>query len=263
MTNVIHEPAFPDFLFGSVASLQRKIKVEGKKWANQYREDKTFPTPLTASMPLEAVVLMDASTDLVHEVAQWRIYFVRLFAGAICQSLDWQNYEQVNVDFETHTLKFSWGALDALIEHVVPNSINNVSRRIEAVLLFWEPLSTLSYLDKNLQPVNLEQLLSTHFGHLLEMWGVHRSDDIRLDLKKTIDVMRKASPGVVQDKVVACLLSLSQVDTRIKHPEQFRNQVWLNEELAKLEQPAYENLTTGYPPDLLRTLYILDDSIKN
>jgi hypothetical protein len=262
MTDRVDKLEFPKLFYGNFSALQRRVKTEAKKWADQYRSNNTFPNPVTTDIPAGTVVWLRNASDLRREIPHWRLYFGRLLAAAINEALDWQNHEEVKADFEAFTLQFSWGALDAAVEHVVPNSIANVSRRINAVLLNWESLDSLRYIDRELQPVDLTQVMSNHFTDLLDMWLEQRSGDVWSDLRSAVDVMPKNSPDKILDRVSATLLKYAQIDQRIRNPNHLRDPDWLKERILKLDPSTYNTLTTGYVPDLLRILYILDDSIS-
>lgn len=261
MIQNVNEPSFALFLYGSVANLKRAAEREGKRWAAQYGETKTFPTPFTESISAGTVVWTNNISDLRPEVAQWRTYFTRRLAEAIDDALDWENYAQVNADFEAFTLKFPWGALDAAVAHVFPNSIARVSRRIESVLTLWMPLDSLRYVDRDLRPIDFAQLMRNHYGSLLEMWLDRHSTDLRTDLKRAVDVMQGSREEVVRSKVVAALSHLAREDARICNRDRFGDPVWLSEEVSKLRPEIFDNMATGYMPDLLRNLIIMDESI--
>jgi hypothetical protein len=235
--------------------------MESEHWANQHVRANTFPTPATKRIPAGTVVRTNDVTDFKPDVPQWRVYFTRLLAEAVNDALGWQNYTQVNADFETFTLQFPWGALDAAVEHVFPNSIAKVSQRIQAVLSFWMPLGLLRYVDTNLNPINLAQLMGNHYGSLLEMWLDRRSNDIRTDLQRAVDVMQDSRHEVVRDKIIALLSLLARKDRRIRNRERLIDPVWLDQEVSKLEPATFESMATGYVPDLLRNLLIMDELI--
>jgi hypothetical protein len=262
MANLTKQADFPKFLHGSVPALQRRVKTEAKRWAESYVRDRTFPIPDTIAVPAGTVVCASSVTDFARETPAWRLYFTRLLNGAISEVLNWQDYERVSVDFEGFVCAFPWGALSAGIEHMVPNSAQRVSARIEAILSFWEVLSAMRYVDKGLQPVTLPELMQNHFSGLMEMWLPETSGDSEKDLRRAIDVLRRATPVEIRERVVARIEQLAHVDQRIKNSHRFSDRAWLADEIAKTATSAYENLATGYVPDLLRALYIIDDSIR-
>lgn len=253
------ELQFPTFLHGTVSSLRRLVKRAGQQWGKAYREQQRFPEPNMEPVPPGTPVHLQVASDLAHERRAWRLYFVQILAGEICEALDWKDSAQISAEFEAFTLTWPWGALDAAVEHVVPNSAPAVIRRLEAVLGFWDPLSALRYIDRAREPVSLDTVMTNHYTGLLDMWLPSRSGSIRQDLRDAIEIMRHASPEDVHRKVIEALARAARKEKRIRHAEVLSNPDWLSRVTAGLDPNVYQGLTAGHVADLLRTLFILDE----
>jgi len=123
-------PRFPDFLHGGYRSLQRRLGSEGKKWAAQRARTGSYPNPSVVEVPRGEVVITAEIADferLGAETPRWRLYFVNKLASAITDKLESDKWDAARHDFEAHTIKSSWGALDWAIEHSSPNSLAAVS----------------------------------------------------------------------------------------------------------------------------------------
>lgn len=256
------ELVFAKFLFGSFAAVKRKVGSEADRWTRQYREHKTFPVPAEALVAPGSLVMTSDISDFQRESDRWRVYFTRALGSAIHKALKWRDHERVAADFEDATTRFSWGALDAAVGHLFPNSLPVVSRRLKAVLGFWEPLDTLQYIGRDAQlPLSLAELLRSHYEPLIEAWLGRPASDVRSDLGEVVARMESASAEDVRDKVTEALLDLAQTDTRIKNREALRSRARTAAMLETLEPREYDNLTGLYVPALNQILYGFDEMI--
>jgi hypothetical protein len=256
------ELAFPSFLHGELSAVKKNVAQAARSWGRSYTKDATFPVPRTELVAPGTVALTSVATDLRPIVTQWRLYFLRMLASGICEELQWRDYKAVMAAFETFALGYPWGALDAAVEHVVPNSIPVVERRIEAVLSFWDSLDTIRYLDRTLQPVTLGDLMMTHYHPLLDAWLDARTGDIRVDLQRAVDAMSQASPAVARDKVIDAMMDLAASDRSIQHLDRFQDRNWLAREVDMLDPDEFSGLTGGHSADIRETLYGIDASIS-
>ena len=256
------EIQFPTFLRGTVSSLRRSAKRVGQQWATAYREQQRFPEPKLEVLTPGSLIYLKLASDLAHERQEWRLYFVQIVAGEICEALDYQDYARVSAEFEAYTAGWPWGALDAAVEHPVPNSAPVVARRIEAVLGFWEPLSTLRYVDRTPQAVSLDAVMTNHFSGMLEMWLPARSGNIREDLAAAVEAMRRASAEDIRERLVEALARAARSESRFRHGELLTDPGWLSAAVGRLQPDVYEGLTGGNISDLLRTLFIFDESAE-
>ncbi len=77
-----------------------------------------------------------------------------------------------------------------------------VTRRIEALLSFWEPLDTIRYVDFNLRPVSLPDFVMGLYRGTVVMWVDKPTGDVKDDLRTAIINMPKASEDEVHGRIL-------------------------------------------------------------
>jgi hypothetical protein len=187
--------------------------------------------------------VLDGS-DFQYRTPQWRLWglsYLRL-------GLDY-NYEErakVQADFEAFACKYPWGALAVALKHALYNTIDAVSKRIEAVLSFWEQLDTLRYFDIKLMPITLAEMLAwPHFDGLVAMWVDQPSGDIRVGLRTAIDKMRVASEDEIRMRLIKRLRQIADTRPDLQHRERLKAPGFIENALSKLNREDYEDMTTG------------------
>jgi hypothetical protein len=244
---------FPNFLYGTFASLQRDTRKEGKRWAKHYRATGTFPAaPVKIVEPL-SIVRTHIASDLERIVPDphWRLYFVTLLGDAVSDIEEWgESYRAVYDEFEAHVRGFAWGALAVAVEHAYPNSIARVGARLDAVLAHWDELDTLRYIGPPAGPppvraVRLAELMAWHFERLCTMWLDAHTGDARRDLCAAADAMRAAPPEAVRARIVQNLARVASSDERTRRVPELADTAWLATRLAGLDAETLADLETG------------------
>lgn len=249
---------FPGFLYGPFSSLHRRTLGEARRWAEAYRQTGGFPLPSTEPVPDAAVVYAHEATDLLRKVPQWRSYFVSRLCDAVLAKLGWNEHVTVAQEFETHVLQTPWGALDAAVTRAAPFSVGSVTRRIDSLLRFWEPLDTLRYVGPmGAAPVPLAELAGFCYAGPLGMWRDRPPGEVRQDLRAAVDAMNAAGPGERQDRLVRVLAGLAGAEERLREEPRLTDPGWLREQVRQLPDAERDELYPGQESRLLRVLYDL------
>jgi hypothetical protein len=236
--------AFPAFLFGTAAACRAKGRGKAKKWTEHYQKHGCFPEPTMAPVKPGTIIFVRDGSDFQYRDPQWRLYGLSFLRWNIGYS--YEARAKVEADFEAFACKYPWGALAVALGHTLYNTIDAVSKRIEAVLSFWEQLDTLRYFDIKLKPVTLAEMLAwPHFPGPVAMWVDQPSGDIRVDLRTAIDKMRKASDTEIRDRLMPRLRETVETYPEFEHRERLREQGVLEDALSKLEPCWYDDLTAG------------------
>jgi hypothetical protein len=135
-----------------------------------------------------------------------------------------------------------------------------VSRRFEAVLSFWDLLSTVQYVDLKTTPVPLEDVVRIYADDLFDMWLETRSGEVRVDLGAALARMQSAPEDEIRSRLIARMLRLVQMESAIKNKNRLRDHALLEDALAKLEGTQYEGLKAG-TNDLITLLCSIDRTL--
>jgi hypothetical protein len=276
----------PAFLFGDRTTCQRKMKAEAKKWVQRYREQGTFPEPKLVPMAPGSIAFTDESTshflgggysfmDLTTVSInpddarqqglhiQWRWYMLDNLRSEALWILrhDYEAYEAFPRAFETFACRYPSGALVVAITHALYNTIEAVSRRVEAVLGFWDLLDTVKYIDVFKRHPTLSEVMALHFEGHVAMWVDQPSGNIRTDLRTAIDQMRRASDDEIRVRLIKRLRELADTERDLKHRAWLKSPGVIEAGLVadeNQERALYENLTTGHNGILGGFLYHLE-----
>ncbi|MBK9266110.1 MAG: hypothetical protein IPM54_40780 [Polyangiaceae bacterium] len=131
--------------------------------------------------------------------------FVTLVAGVIssgCADLaktcdndaDQCQLDQCTASIELILCRYPWGVLSVVMKHLLFNTIPVVTRRVEALLSFWDQLDTLRYIDVWLKPMSLTDLMALRFRGEVAMWVDQPTGNIRTDLQRAIDHADENNP---------------------------------------------------------------------
>ena len=154
----------------------------------------------------------------------------------------------VKAAYEALACRYPWGVLNALIEHRLYNTIPTVSRRLEALLSFWDKLDSVGYFDDVRRITTLTGLITFHCLGPVTMWVDTPTGDIRKDLATAIEQMRRASADETHARMIQNLRRLSKVEMHLKHREWVGSPGLIEaslEELQKAYPFGYDNLTGG------------------
>jgi hypothetical protein len=193
------------------------------------------------------------------KVPHWRLYFVRRLRSAITDRLpedaDWG---EVTAAFDMFTLRFPWGALDAAIGQVVPNTLESTAVRINAVLSFWNKLDTLRYIDRRRQVIGLTELVAQASAGLRDLWLDARGTDLKSDLVAALERAATAQPELACERLARHMAMIARTNENVIHKDILTNEMWLRNRLAALTPERLSTLRTGNESAVRRELYKLD-----
>ena len=270
---------FPAFCYGDGASCRRRMKAEAKKWAKRYQERGEFPEPKLIPVPPGSLmfcnrgsaemvvdgwsVTNDAASAALSEsvgkdrtAPRWFFYVVidinTEAALQLPKTIDDEQFraEDARYDaaYEAFACRYPWGALALTISHSHFNTIEMVSRRLERVLMSWEQLATLQYVDRYLKPMTFHQLIAFHCPGPIAMWVDAPTRKLRQDLGTAIEQMRRASDDEIRARLIRSLRRHVTIDTDLNHREWLASPGIIEAELERsytTDRRWYDDLTAG------------------
>jgi hypothetical protein len=274
---------FPAFLFGDRTTCQRKMKAEAKKWGKRYAEKGDFPEPALVPIPPGSIVFWansavelmwshDSTADdpewakvasrLGPKVPRWHLYVFSSMRWEIPTQDDRRPTRRGMYDaFDAFACRYPWGAACVAMMHSVPNTIPVVTRRVEALLSFWEQLDTLRYMDHRLRPVSLTDLIAFEYQGEIAMWVDQPTGNVRADLRTAIEQMGRASEDEIRARLMRRLYALIDTERELNHREWLKTPGVIERELELYASDGgkwYDDLTTGNWGCLGGCLSILD-----
>lgn len=251
---------FPEFLYGELSPTQRKMKAETKKWGKRYAKSGDFPEPKLMPVPPGSVVIWERmALDLMkwgvstendpewekvclragRHVPRWHLHHLDIFMYEIPRP-DGEDHLKIRARFretyESFVCRYPWGALVIAITRPHDNTIPVTTRRIEALLSFWEPLDTIRYVSHELYPVPLAGFVREPYRDMLAMWVDKPSGDLRVDFRTTITNMPKASEDEIRARVLRNARWIIETWPHWKHPQWLKSPGLLEGELERLRR---------------------------
>ncbi len=275
---------FAAFVYGDHSVCRRKMKAEAIKWAKRYEQRGDFPEPKMISVPLGSVMYCDRSsfemlamgfqfhvesaTTLItqrfvpttleigppmkgHD-AQWYFYLVDDLASETSMSLTipFEEKPRFRIAYEASVCRYPWGALSFVINPPMnmPETIDVVARRLEAVLSFWEKLDRLQYIDRYLKKITLSELMFFYYEGTIRMWGDASVGSVKDALRAVAEQMRTATEDEIHTRMMRRLHEVIDTDPNLKHREWLKSSSVLEADLARMKETNldwYEDMKTG------------------
>ncbi|HRI70056.1 MAG TPA: hypothetical protein PK156_37760 [Polyangium sp.] len=241
---------FPAFIYGDHPSCRRKMKAEAKKWGKRYDAHGDFPEPKLIPVPPGSMIFMGAQNEIalinmglgiettprptpqittMYEFGsrpnpkqeRWYFYLIDALESetAINVKVPYENRHIYDSACEGFLCRYPWGALSLAINQPLYNTIPVVSQRAEAILLFWEILDTVRYVNISSSFGNLTNLMAFYFGGHIGMWVDAPTGDVRTDLRAAIDTMRRASDDEIYTRVLQRLRHTAKTRPDLQHRE--------------------------------------------
>ncbi|MBK9266078.1 MAG: hypothetical protein IPM54_40620 [Polyangiaceae bacterium] len=235
---------FPAFLYGPHASCRRKMKAEAKKWTKRYEERGEFPEPKLIPVPPGSVMIcLGVEADIVafgtdtHKPC-WFFYLMDELRMEVRPSSGPQ-YAVFQSKFDAFSCRYPWGAL-AVATSPTESTIDLVSRRLEAVLSFWEQLDTLRYL--RIRQFTLASLMHFLYEGTIRMWVDAPAGSVKDVLRAAIERMRNASEDEIQTRLMRRLHEFADTEPELKHREWLKSQGVIEAELVHTKKTYPERL---------------------
>ena len=134
-----------------------------------------------------------------------------------------------------------------------------MSRRLQALLPFWEPLQSVRYLFKTLNAaLTLEEFLSSACGWAMDAWSSGSEGAVRTRLEQAAERLGAATR---EDSIEAILRQMPralQHAPGLKHREVLADPGFLREQLAALTPEAFAHISSAWTAGLIRQLHVWD-----
>jgi hypothetical protein len=275
---------FPEFLYGDLSPTQRKVKAETKKWGKRYAKSGDFPEPKLIPVPPGSIVFWERmALDLMkwggstekdpewekvclragRHVPRWHLHHLDLFMYEIPRP-DGDDHLKIRArlweTYEAFVCRYPWGAVAFAIAPPLYNTIAVASRRIDALLSFWEPLDTIRYVGHDLYPVSLTDFVLSRYKGTLLAWVDSPNGDVRVDLRTAYATMQKASADEIQSRMARYAAWFIETWPHLKHRDWLKSPGLVQraaEKIRRKDQDRFEELLTG--PALGSLISGLDD----
>lgn len=253
----------PSFLHGPIAAVQRKTRTEGRRCAEQYRRDGSFPAPRELlEVPPGEVVLTHELADVQRERSAWRLYLVASVMGALGDALNWEDTVRFRAAYEAFFRETAWGALYFAVSQTGTMSAQRVALRLHAVLRFWEALQSARYLFKKLEAVlTLEELMVASSDWAMEAWCPVGEGSVRQRLELAAERMAHATWEDCIEAIVRQMPRALEAARDLKHRDVLANPALLRQHLATLDPVSFERMSAACTSDLLEHLYEWDHQL--
>ena len=204
-----------------------------------------------------ASAALSESVGRNRNAPRWFFYVVVDIRCEVTRPLPWPTADEqfrkqkgrYDVAYEAFACRYPWGALSLLLEHLkYTNTIEMVSRRLERVLMSWEQLATLQYVDRYLKPMTFHQLIAFHCPGPIAMWVDAPTRKLRQDLGTAIKQMRRASDDEIRARLIRSLRRHVTIDTDLNHREWLASPGIIEAELEHTyttDRRWYDDLTAG------------------
>lgn len=273
---------FPEFLYGELSPTRRKMKAESNKWGKRYAKSGDFPEPKLIPVPAGSIVFwLESAVEFMkwgvsaendpewgkvcalagRHVSRWHLHHLDSFWCAI--PLEDESSEGTRAllnAYEAFVQRDPWGALTIALTRPLDNPIPVAPRRIEALLSFWEQLDTIRYVDVDLYPKSLTELLRRPYQETVVMWVDSPTGDAKADLHTAFAIMPKASEDEIRARALRCARWFIETWPHLKHRQWLKTPGLLERELERLrmEEPdVYAKLPTR--KSLIATLLRLEE----
>ncbi|MBK9266640.1 MAG: hypothetical protein IPM54_43495 [Polyangiaceae bacterium] len=229
---------FPAFLYGPHASCRRKMKAEAKKWAKRYEAHGEFPEPKLIPVPPGSVMICSGveadflALGMATNEPCWFFYLMHELRMEVRPSSGPQ-YEVFQPKFEAFLCRYPWGAL-YVATTPADSTIDLVSRRLEAVLSFWEQLGTLRYL--RYCQYTLTTLMHYYYEGTIRMWVDAPAGSVKDVLRAAMERMRHASEDEIQARMMRRLHEVADTDPELKHREWLKSPGVIEAELTRIKE---------------------------
>ncbi|HYO58443.1 hypothetical protein [Archangium sp.] len=235
----------PAWLHGTIATIRRKVRAEGKWWARKYLETGAFPEPrLLRQVQPGEVLMMHSGAEFGAPQACWRMHmFVGVFMD-LNEGFQQEERSHARAVFESFCLNTPWGALYHAVSPPPPRSAERMAGRLASVLRFWDVLQGPRYAFWSFDDdYTLEALMEDIWRKTLEAWCPGGPAAVREHLALTVERMAHATREERLEAVLRVIPLIVQGDKDLKHPEVLSDPGFLRERLSALPSDKFVSLS--------------------
>jgi len=236
-------------LHGLIGDVLRKVRAKGQGWSREYLKTGSFSQPRQMlQVPPGGVLIMDSGADFDGTPhSRWRVHLFADVFVSLDEGVPEEERQRMEEAFESFCLSTPWGALYHAVSPPPPRSAERMSRRLAALLRFWEMLQGPRYAFWSFeQKYTLEALMEDLYGKTLEAWCPGGPASVREHMALTVERMARATREDCMEAVLRVIPVLVEVDTEFKHREVLSDPGFLREHLDALPPKDFEALSSAY-----------------
>lgn len=261
MTSPLTTLQLPSFLHGSYLAIETAAKAEGRRCGQEFKTHGVFPPTgeLRTIVPGD-VVFTHNVVDFDDTQPAWRLYMVSEIIMSVCKA-DTKDWRRLAVQYEASLRRTAWGALYCAISGDAPESAERMALRVEALLNAWPSLQHGRYAHKQLGTyLNLEELLTTAIGWVLEAWCPEASGPLPSRFALASERMARATKAECVEAILRRLPPILAFAhrTKLQHPEVVMDIASWREHLATLDAADFERVSGVCPAEVLGAMYQWD-----
>jgi hypothetical protein len=239
---------FPAMFHGLTGAILRAVRAKGRAWGREYVKAGalTQPRRMLQVPPGEVLIVHSGADSNLIPLPRWRIHlFADVFIG-LSDSVPEEQHASLEEAFESFCLSTPWGALYHAVSPPSPRSAERMSRRLDALLRFWDALQVPRYAYWFERPYALDELVKDIYGVTLEAWCPEGATTVREHLTLTVERMSHATRDDCMNALLRLMPALVKTDREFKHREVLIQLDFLRERLAALPPKDFERVSSAY-----------------
>lgn len=155
----------------------------------------------------------------------------------------------------------AWGSLFFAIAGNAPWSTSRMAPRLTSLLSFWDSLHHERYLHQKLNTfLNLEELLTTTLGWILDAWCPEGGRSVRSSFEVAVERMARATKTECVEALLRRISHILALADRqqLNHPDVVLNAASWGAYLDTLDASQFERVCAAHPGEVLKRLYQWD-----
>lgn len=255
----------PSFLFGPADLVGRKAKREGARCARHYLKDGRFPAPRELlQVPPDGLVILKDIVDFQRERSAWRLYAVLDVLEGLWRALEWKNGSAVGDLYEATFRETIWGSLFyAVTSYMAPTNAENIARRLEAVLRFWDSFQPARYLYTTMDRLlSFDELMVAACGCYATAWCPEEEGSIERRLQVAAERMARATREDCIEAIVRQLPHALAIERGLQHRDVLSDPVRWRERVASLDPMLFDRTSAASMGEVLGRLVDWDKQLS-
>jgi hypothetical protein len=243
---LIMTASFPVAIYGTEAQVEKRLVAASRAWADDLRKGASLRALESREVPPGTRIFCSGIPAINPGQPEWRAYELVVVRAEVAGAIDWEDDDRIHALLEAEFLRLPAGVLWLNVGWPAPNTLAILRPRIAALLGCWGQLSTLSYLDTQLQPQTLEAVIEDHYKPFFEIWlDAPTEGPLAGRLQAAIDVALASSDADARERMISACRQLARRWDRITSPERFDDRGWIERQLAAVRPTDYESAKTG------------------
>jgi hypothetical protein len=243
-------------LYGTDDEVERSVSQLAEQIASDLRADVPLRDLPTAELVPHTPVYCDATGDFAPGQPRWRLYRLGELDVEVCEAMGRHHWDAIRATIEARLLETAAGALWFNVARPAPNTLAVVRPRLDALLARWADLAALEYFYKELHARPLDHIVEASYRDLLVIWDARGTGVLPDRLRVAIDRAAAASADETRAQLARALAVLAAREHKLRAPERFADQPWVEDQLATVAAKDYDAAVTGHV--VKRLLFALD-----